>query len=83
MVSLARQRLKITMRIHFLKANGSHSTKAFAVADGEFDHGERVEINKRQVFKPLTTRVLYPGTHYVDLIVNGMPGEKRTFELIP
>lgn len=82
MTSLAAQRLKINLVIHFLKANGKHSQKVFAIKDAAFSKGERIEIEKRQLFKPVTTRVLYPGTHYAELLVNGIGRGKRAFELV-
>ncbi len=82
LTSLARQKLKITLRIHFLKANGKHSTKVFAVKNGDFDKGDAIQINKRQSFKPITTRALYPGTHYAELVVNGVTRKKLAFELV-
>jgi 3-methyladenine DNA glycosylase AlkC len=79
--SLADQQLKIALKIHFLKANGGHSAKVFAVKDVRLGKGERLQIDKRQAFKPITTRVLYPGTHYAELVVNGVSRGKRAFEL--
>jgi len=78
--SSARQKLKIALRVHFLKANGEHSTRVFAVRD--VDAGEEsIEIEKRISFKPITTRTLYFGTHHVELVVNGKARGKRSFEL--
>ena len=82
LTSLAAQKLKIALRIHFLKANGRHSTMVFTVKDAQLAKGERLHIDKRQAFKPITTRVLYPGTHFAELVVNGIASEKRKFELV-
>jgi 3-methyladenine DNA glycosylase AlkC len=81
LVSGARQKLKITLHIHFLKANGSHAPKAFAVRDADFLKGETVLINKRLSFKPITTRTLYPGQHSAELVINGVSYAKRCFDL--
>ncbi len=79
--SRARQRLKIGLRVHFLKANGEHSVKVFAVK--EIDAGKAsFVIEKKISFKPITTRTLYLGTHHVELVVNGKTRGKRSFELI-
>jgi len=80
--SIDTQLLKINLRVYFLKANGQHSAKVFAVKEGQFEKGEKLEINKKVVFKPMTTRVLYPGMHYAELVVNGVVREKRAFELL-
>lgn len=79
--SKARQRLKIALRVHFLRASGDHSVKVFAVKEVETGR-ESLVINKKIWFKPITTRTLYPGTHHVELVVNGKLRGKRSFELV-
>ncbi len=81
LTAAAAQKLKINLCIYFLKANGSHSAKVFAVKDGQFKAGETLQISKQQPFKPMTTRVLYPGTHHAELTVNGVVAHRHTFEL--
>lgn len=76
------QRLKVGMKIHFLKANGSLRPKAFALKDLELDAGESIDLVKKQPFKPITTRTLYPGTHRAELIVNGKVMATREFDLL-
>ena len=81
LTSKARQKLKVGLRVHFLKASGEHSVKVFAVKD--VDAGkEAFVIEKKISFKPITTRTLYFGTHHVELVVNGKIRGKRSFELI-
>ena len=82
LTSLGQQRLRIMLNVHFLKANGKHSAKRFLIRDGEFAEGEKLAIEKRQAFRPMTTRVLYPGTHYAELIVNGVTRGRCRFELL-
>ncbi|MGI9628063.1 MAG: DNA alkylation repair protein [Longimicrobiales bacterium] len=82
LISKADQRLKITLKIYFLKANGSQAPKVFAVKDVAVNAGENVEIVKRQPFKPITTRVLYPGGHRAELVVNGQVQATREFLLV-
>ncbi len=79
--SLVPQRLKITLCVHYLKANGGHSRKVFAVKDSKFSKDQEMVITKNLPFKPITTRVMYPGTHYAELLVNGVSRGKRLFEL--
>jgi 3-methyladenine DNA glycosylase AlkC len=75
------QNLKIALRVHFLKASGNHAAKVYAVKDVNAGQ-ENLEIEKKIPFKPITTRTLYPGTHHVELVVNGTARGKRPFELI-
>ncbi len=79
--SRARQRLKIFLSVEFLKNDGSHKAKMFTLKDLEVAAGESVELSKRLPFRPMTTRTLYPGEHFVSLVVNGTVGERRRFEL--
>ena len=77
-----RQKLLITMRLHFLKANGTLAPKVFSLKKIEADEGEVVELTKRQPFRPLTTRVLYPGRHLAEIVVNGQVVAASEFELV-
>ncbi len=82
LLSQADQKLRVVLRIHFLKSNGSHSAKNFAIFDGDVTKGERIEIKKRQSFAPRTTRSLYPGNHFAEVVVNGRARGRRAFELV-
>ncbi len=82
LTSKAAQKLKVALRVYFLKANGTHSTKVFAIKDVDLGKGEKFEIDKALSFKPITTRVLYAGTHHVELLVNGKARGKKSFQLV-
>ena len=79
--SRADQRLKIGLRLHFLKANGQYSSKVFVVKDVAAESGQVLTIEKQIPLRPMTTRVLYPGTHFIEIVVNGVGRTKRAFEL--
>ncbi|MEM8816245.1 MAG: DNA alkylation repair protein [Pseudomonadota bacterium] len=81
LTSLAEQKLRIMLNVHFLKASGKHSAKRFLIKDGDFRAGEKLAIRKRQTFRPMTTRTLYPGEHFAELIVNGVVRGRRGFRL--
>lgn len=80
--SKKRQKLKIALRVHFLKANGTYGVKVFALKDVQVEAKEKIELVKKLPFKPLTTRVLYAGEHRVELSVNGCVSELRSFQLV-
>lgn len=80
--SLATQRLRVALRVHFLKANGRHNHKVFNVAELRLDDGDRVKLRKRLPLRPATTRTLYPGTHAAELVINGVTTARRSFELV-
>ena len=79
--SNADQNLRIALRIHYLKANGSHSSRVFAVKDIKAMAGTRLQIDKKVSFRPMTTRTLYPGVHHVEIVVNGIARARKTFDL--
>lgn len=81
LTSVKRQKLKIVLRVHFLKSNGSHSPKVFALKDVSATKGESLDLKKRLAFKAMTTRALYPGEHHVELVVNGVARGKTRFML--
>lgn len=81
LTSNADQNLRIALCVHYLKANGTHSTKIFAVNDKKTRLGETIKISKKISFKPITTRTMYPGLHHVEVVVNGIKRGRKSFEL--
>jgi len=82
LTSQAAQKLKILLRVHYLKANGRHAAKVFALKDVELKKGGVLALNKKLPFKAMTTRALYPGEHHLELVVNGVARGKRSFALL-
>lgn len=80
--SNARQKLLVSMRIFFLKANERQATKVFAVKNVELDKEKKIELTKKQPFKPVTTRMLYPVLHKAEITVNGKVLAITEFELV-
>jgi len=76
-----KQKMKIMLRVQFLKANGSYAPKVFALKDVSAARGETINLKKSLAFKAMTTRALYPGKHNVELVVNGIARGKRNFML--
>ena len=79
--SQANQNLKIALRVHYLKANASHSPRVFAVKDVKAQSGEVLQVSKKISFRPITTRTMYRGKHHVEVVVNGVARGKRSFVL--
>ena len=63
--------------MYFKKKNGSLARKVFQISEKEYKGNSTATIEKRQSFKPITTRVYYPGTHEVSIIVNGVEERER------
>ncbi len=81
LISARAQKLKIALKVGFLKANGRHSAKVFKVKDVQTEAGEKLALEKKVALRPMTTRVLYPGEHYVEVVVNGVTRGRRVFML--
>ncbi|MEM1437028.1 MAG: DNA alkylation repair protein [Pseudomonadota bacterium] len=79
--SKTRQKLKVGLRVHFLRANGDHSVKVFAVKEMDATK-ESFLIENKIYINTITKPTQYLGTHHVELVVNGKIRGKRAFELI-
>jgi len=76
------QQLMVTLNVYFLKANQTHHVKSYKVVDKYFKKNESVSLSKAIAFKPMTTRTLYAGTHYLQLQVNGQKRNRQPIELV-
>lgn len=69
--------------VHLVKANGSRSPKVFKWRVADVKPGKALRLKKAHSFKPVTTRRAYPGTHAVEVLVNGVSRGLVEFELLP
>jgi 3-methyladenine DNA glycosylase AlkC len=77
----AAQTVRIEYGIYYLKANNTLARKVFKISERLFQPGESLTIDRNQSFKPITTRVFYPGAHQVSVIVNGAEKAMANFML--
>jgi len=75
------QALEIDYAVHHARAQGGVSAKVFKGWKLTLAPGETRELVKRHSLRPVTTRTLYPGTHQVELLVNGKALGRQSFEL--
>ena len=80
--SKRRQALAIDYVVHHVKANRGTSPKVFKGWQRVLAPGESCRLVKSHSLKPVTTRVLYPGEHRVDLQVNGKVVASASFRLV-
>lgn len=76
------QHFVVDYAVHHVKANGKTSPKVFKLKTVKLKPGETVELTKTQSFKKITTRKHYPGTHTIELLINGVSHGTVDFELI-
>lgn len=74
--------VRIEYAIHYLKANGSLSKKMFKISERFLLPNQQLDINRKQSFKPITTKKFYTGMHRVSIVINGKEGEAKDFELL-
>ena len=79
----APQPLVVDYVVHHVRANGGSSPKVFKGWKLTLAPQEQRTLSKRHSLRPVTTRTLYPGTHRVELSVNGQVLADARFELTP
>ncbi|PRY67254.1 3-methyladenine DNA glycosylase AlkC [Glaciihabitans tibetensis] len=74
-------RLAIDYVVHYVKSNGTTAGKVFKLTTATVLAGESIALRKKHAFRPMTTRVHYPGMHALELQVNGQRYSRVEFEL--
>lgn len=74
--------IRLEYAMHYLRANGSLSKKVFKISEKQYKGGTSTKVLRKQSFKPITTRVYYPGKHKVSVIVNGHEEAVADFVLL-
>ncbi|MEU6343281.1 DNA alkylation repair protein [Streptomyces sp. NPDC046977] len=75
-------KLAIDYVIHYRKANGTTAPKVFKLTTRTLGAGERASISRRHSFKRISTRVFHPGSHMLELQINGVAQGKAGFDLV-
>ncbi|MBX2850698.1 MAG: DNA alkylation repair protein [Phycisphaeraceae bacterium] len=78
----ATQKLVIDYAIHHRKSNGTTSPKVFKWKTGALDPSATLTAKRNHAIKKITTRTYYPGTHHLEILINGESFGKKTFELV-
>lgn len=73
--------VRLEYGIYFLRQNGTHSRKVFKISERQFQPNEKVEIQRKQSFKPITTRKYYAGQNKLSIIINGQERILADFEI--
>jgi 3-methyladenine DNA glycosylase AlkC len=75
------QRLVVDYAIHYVKKTGKTAPKVFKLKTVTLPAGAMIAFAKRQSLTDFTTRTHYPGTHEVEILVNGQSIAKVRFDL--
>ena len=77
------QRVLVDFCVHYIKANGQPKPKVFKLTTVDLAAGDTLRLSKRLSLSEMSTRKHYPGTHRVELLLNGAPHPLGSFELLP
>lgn len=77
----APQRLMIDYAIHHVKANGTLAPKVFKWKQLDLPAGSSRTIDKDHAIRAITTRRYYPGTHRIEVLINGAVSAAADFDL--
>ena len=75
------QRVLVDLRLHFIKANGKTKPKIFKLKIIKLAAHQIVSLQKTVSVAEMTTRKHYPGTHKVEVVLNGVAQPLGKFEL--
>lgn len=75
------QNLRLEYAIHYQNAKGVHSRKVYKISEVQLAPNQLKKVERKQSFKPISTRRFYAGTHQVSLLVNGFVKSTKSFEL--
>ncbi|MCK6438854.1 MAG: DNA alkylation repair protein [Planctomycetes bacterium] len=78
----ATQGLLVDVAVHFVKAGGRATPKVFKGKRITLGPGDCVEMTSRVSLAVHTTRKPRPGTHKVDIVVNGIAMKAGSFEVV-
>lgn len=78
----APQRLVVDYRLHYARAGGLRAAKVFKLKTVDLLPGARVALAIRQTIRDFSTRRHHPGSHGLDLIVNGRTMAHTAFDLV-
>ena len=76
------QNVLVDYHLYFQKASGQLAPKTFKIAKVRLKPGETRHFTKKQLLRPMTTRVLHPGRHVIELQINGVTFQPMEFTLL-
>ncbi|OGB35394.1 MAG: DNA alkylation repair protein [Burkholderiales bacterium RIFCSPLOWO2_12_FULL_61_40] len=75
------QRVLVDFCVHYVKANGQAKAKVFKLKTVDLAGGATVPLGKRLSLAEMTTRKHYPGSHRVEVLLNGQAQPLGVFEV--
>jgi 3-methyladenine DNA glycosylase AlkC len=76
------QALMVDAVVHFRRARNRTSPKVFKLRTVQLEPGAAVVVQRKLSLQPLSTRRIYPGTHAVEVQINGTLMGRVEFEVV-
>jgi len=76
------KKVRLEYGLYFMKKNGLLSKKVFKISERILAANELHQVQRKQSFKAISTRVHHLGKHQVSIILNGKEFIAKDFELI-
>jgi 3-methyladenine DNA glycosylase AlkC len=73
--------LMIDYVIHLVRSGGKRTPKVFKLSKVRMQPEQSMTIRRKHSFRPITTRVYYPGEHLLEIQINGEKVARTTFLL--
>ncbi len=80
--STKEKKLRVEYGLYFMKKNGQLSKKVFKISERILTANEIHQVQRKQSFKAISTRVYHLGKHQVSIILNGKEFAPKDFELV-
>ncbi len=75
------QTFVVDYAVHLVKKNGERRPKVFKLKSVKLTPQDTVSIQKRHLFKEITTRAYYSGEQVIEVLINGVPVAEQPFRL--
>lgn len=76
------RKIRVEYAIYYMKKSGELSKKVYKLSEKKYDAQSLSSIQRKQAFKPISTRKFHPGRHKLAIVVNGVELESYDFELM-
>jgi len=76
------KKVRLEYGLYFMKKNGQLSKKVFKISERILNANELHQVQRKQSFKAISTRVYHLGKHQVSIILNGKEFLPKDFQLI-
>jgi hypothetical protein len=79
--SSVQKTVRLEYGVYYLRSKDRLSKKVFKISERIYPPGETAIIQRKQSFRPITTRRYYTGRHGLSVIINGEEKEMLPFEV--